>query len=111
LPILVYNDSGQVDVVSPCWKNLFLVVLSNNIVLYQSINDNFELCIIVPLPRDILANRLKVQVEQISFAHTLKVLGGKVSIVFYDMITLYFEASNENEYDLRKTGFSKDGKH
>lgn len=58
---------------------------------------------------DKLNNRLKVQVEQISFAHTLKVLGGKVSIVFYDMTTLYFEASNED--DLRKTGFSKDGKH
>jgi len=29
--------------------------------------------------------------------------------VFYDMTTLYFEASDED--DLRKTGFSKDGKH
>ncbi len=58
---------------------------------------------------DKLNNRLKVQVEQISFAHTLKVLGGKISIVFYDMTTLYFEASDED--DLRKTGFSKDGKH
>ena len=57
---------------------------------------------------DKLNNRLKVQVEQISFAHTLKVIGGKVSIVFYDMTTLYFEASNED--DLRETGFSKDGK-
>ena len=30
-------------------------------------------------------------------------------MVFYDMTTLYFEASDED--DLRKTGFSKDGKH
>lgn len=29
-------------------------------------------------------------------------------IVFYDMSTLYFEASDED--DLQKTGFSKDGK-
>ena len=29
--------------------------------------------------------------------------------MFYDMTTLYFEASDED--DLRKTGFSKDGKH
>jgi len=29
--------------------------------------------------------------------------------VFYDMTTLYFEAADED--DLRKTGFSKDGKH
>lgn len=30
-------------------------------------------------------------------------------MVFYDMTTLYFEASDED--DLRKTGFSKDGRH
>ena len=58
---------------------------------------------------DKLNNTLKDQVEQIAFAHTLKVLQGNISIVFYDMTTLYFEASDED--DLRKTGFSKDGKH
>ncbi|BBE20122.1 mobile element protein [Aquipluma nitroreducens] len=54
-------------------------------------------------------SQLKGHVEQIAFAHTLKVLQGNISIVFYDMTTLYFEASDED--DLRKTGFSKDGKH
>ncbi|MDQ2719200.1 MAG: IS1634 family transposase [Bacteroidota bacterium] len=58
---------------------------------------------------DKLNNKLKEQVEQIAFAHTLKILDDKISIVFYDMTTLYFEASDED--DLRKTGFSKDGKH
>lgn len=58
---------------------------------------------------DKLNERLKKQVEQISFKHTKKVLGGKVNVVFYDMTTIYFEASAEDE--LRKTGFSKDGKH
>jgi len=58
---------------------------------------------------DKLNKELKDQVEQISYAHTLKVLNGKISVVFYDMTTLYFEA--EDEDDLRKTGFSKDGKH
>ncbi len=58
---------------------------------------------------DKLNNKLKPQVEQISFEHTKKVLQGKISVVFYDMTTLYFEASDED--DLRKTGFSKDGKH
>ena len=58
---------------------------------------------------DKLNNQLKEQVEQIAFAQTLKVLQGNISIVFYDMTTLYFEASDED--DLRKTGFSKDGKH
>jgi len=58
---------------------------------------------------DKLNKELKDQVEQISYAHTLKVLNGKISVVFYDMTTLYFEA--EDEDDLRKTGFSKDVKH
>ena len=58
---------------------------------------------------DKLNDKLKSRVEQIAFAQTLKTLHGKVSIVFYDMTTLYFEASDED--DLRKTGFSKDGKH
>jgi len=48
-------------------------------------------------------------VKTISFAHTLKVLNGNLTVVYYDVTTLYFEASDED--DLRKTGFSKDGKH
>ena len=58
---------------------------------------------------DKLNSKLKERVEQIAFVHTLNVLQGNISIVFYDMTTLYFEASDED--DLRKTGFSKDGKH
>ena len=58
---------------------------------------------------DKLNNHLKDKIERISFEHTKKILKGKISVVFYDMTTLYFEASDED--DLRKTGFSKDGKH
>jgi len=58
---------------------------------------------------DKLQQRLKDQVQQIAYRHTLKLLRGRISIVFYDMTTLYFESSDED--DLRKTGFSKDGKH
>lgn len=58
---------------------------------------------------DKLNDRLKLQIEQITFSNTLKILNNKISIVFYDMTTLYFESSDED--DLRKTGFSKDGKH
>ncbi len=58
---------------------------------------------------DKLNNRLKEQVEDISYAYTTTVLKGSPGVVFYDMTTLYFEASDED--DLRKTGFSKDGKH
>ncbi len=48
-------------------------------------------------------------VEQISYRHAIKEMQAEVSIVFYDVTTLYFEA--EDEDDLRKSGFSKDGKH
>jgi transposase len=48
-------------------------------------------------------------VQQISFKHTLTILGNSLTIVFYDVTTLYFEA--EEEDDLRQAGFSKDGKH
>lgn len=58
---------------------------------------------------DKLNNRLKEKVERIAFEHTKHVLGGRISIVFYDMTTLHFEASDED--DLRKMGFSKDGRH
>src|SRR4030066_130987 len=38
-----------------------------------------------------------------------KLFDRHLSIVFYDVTTLYFESPDED--DLRKTGFSKDGKH
>jgi transposase len=58
---------------------------------------------------DKLHNKQKDLVQQISYTHTLKILDDKISVVFYDVTTLYFEI--EEQVDLRKTGFSKDGKH
>jgi transposase len=58
---------------------------------------------------DELESGLKQQIEDISFDYTKKVLRGNIGVVFYDMTTLYFEASEEDDY--RVTGFSKDGKH
>lgn len=49
------------------------------------------------------------QIQKIGFSHTLKILDDKLSVVFYNLTTLYFEAVDEDE--LRKTGFGKDGKH
>lgn len=48
-------------------------------------------------------------VQQICYEHTLKILNDNISVVFYDVTTLYFEIDQEDE--LRKTGFSKEGKH
>ena len=58
---------------------------------------------------DKLYNTQKERVQQISYRHTRKVLGKEIRLVFYDVTTLYFDIDGEDE--LRKTGFSKDGKH
>jgi transposase len=58
---------------------------------------------------DKLCNKQKDLVQQISFEHTQLILGSEISVVFYDVTTIYFEADQED--DLRKTGFSKEGKH
>ena len=48
-------------------------------------------------------------VQEISVEHTRKILGGHIEVLFYDVTTLYFESDYEDE--LRKTGFSKEGRH
>lgn len=58
---------------------------------------------------DKLHNRLKTKIEDISFENTRKRLKGNLAVVFYDMTTLHFESSDED--DFRRTGFSKVGKH
>jgi transposase len=58
---------------------------------------------------DKLHSTQKELVQRISYDHTLKVLNGKIQAVFYDVTTVYFEIDREDE--LRKAGFSKDGKN
>lgn len=58
---------------------------------------------------DKLYNSQKEAVQQISFEHTRAILDNDINVVFYDVTTLYFEIDDED--NLRKTGFSKDGKH
>lgn len=58
---------------------------------------------------DRLHNTLQEKIQQISVAHTKKILGGKIGLVFYDVTTLYFETDYGD--GLRERGFSKDGKH
>lgn len=50
---------------------------------------------------------VKWQVEQITFEHTKAIMGGSVSVAFYDTTTLYFESQED---DVRIPGYSKDGK-
>ena len=56
---------------------------------------------------DRLNERHSQQTQEIAYRHSLKILK-QISVVFYDMTSLYFEA--EDEDDLRRIGFSKDGK-
>ena len=58
---------------------------------------------------DKLNSKHKEVIQQISYQHTLKILDNQINMVFYDVTTLYFEIEEPDE--LRKTGFSKDGKH
>lgn len=51
--------------------------------------------------------KYKETAEKIAYEYTKRTLK-TISVVFYDMTTLYFES--EDEDDLRKIGFSKDGK-
>lgn len=56
---------------------------------------------------DTIHHKLKDELEQCIFDYSQTILG-EITVSFYDVTTLYFEASSED--DLRKVGFSKDGK-
>ena len=58
---------------------------------------------------DKLSGRQHEVVQDISVRHTAKMFGGNIGVLFYDVTTLYFEADYED--DLRKTGFSEEGRH
>lgn len=58
---------------------------------------------------DKLSDHQHEVVQDISVRHTAKLFGGNIGVLFYDVTTLYFEADYED--DLRKTGFSKEGRH
>ena len=58
---------------------------------------------------DELNSSLKPKIERLTFEYTKNLLRGEIGVVFYDMTTLYFEASEEDDY--RIPGFNKDGKH
>lgn len=47
---------------------------------------------------DEVDSRLKPAIEQIIFDYTRQLLDGQIGVVFYDMTTLYFEASEPDDY-------------
>jgi len=58
---------------------------------------------------DTLNDSLKEELETAVFKHSKSLLNSHVGVVFYDMTTLYFEASSPDDY--RIPGYNKDGKH
>lgn len=53
-------------------------------------------------------DEIKSRIETCEFEHTKKIMNGEIILTFYDVTTLYFES--ESEDDLRRVGFSKEGK-
>ena len=51
---------------------------------------------------------IKSQIEECVFKQTREVMKGDIVVTFYDVTTLHFES--ESEDDLRRIGFSKEGK-
>jgi len=51
---------------------------------------------------------IKEAIERCIFNHTQKIMDNTIAITFYDVTTLHFES--ESEDDLRRIGFSKEGK-
>lgn len=115
LLVSVFNEIGFWQIQDPLFRDLVVSRLcypasklktTDYLLKYQSKEIDIQH---IYRYLDKLHNTQKELVQQISFQHTLKILKGEMNIVFYDVTTLYFEIDNED--DLRKTGFSKDGKH
>ena len=51
---------------------------------------------------------VKNRIEECIFQHSKKIMNEIITVTFYDVTTLYFES--ESEDDLRRIGFSKEGK-
>ena len=111
----IYNNIGFNQLQDDIFKNLVFARLvypvsklktSDYLTKYKDID--------IPVQQiyrylDKLYKEQKEQIQQISYKHTLTVLKGGISVVFYDVTTLYFQIDDED--DLRKRGFSKEGKH
>jgi len=111
----IYNDIGFNQLQDKIFKHLVFARLaypvsklktSDYLTKYKGID--------IPVQQiyrylDKLYKEQKELIQQISYEHTLMILDGQISVVFYDVTTLYFQIDNED--DIRKRGFSKEGKH
>lgn len=111
----IYSEIGFDQVKSDLLRQLVLVRLSHpasKLKTTQYLQRYFSISINedkIYRYLDKLYKEHKEQLQQISFNHTRKILGGAMSVVFYDVTTIYFQIDDEDE--IRKRGFSKEGKH
>ena len=82
------------------------LALFNNKEDYFNINNELQLNHIYR-SLDILADK-KIDIEEALFNRNKNLFNISTDIVFYDVTTFYYESKNEN--DLKKFGYSKDGK-
>lgn len=111
----IFDEIGFDKITSPLFKPLVLGRIEHpssklRTTDYWSKYHNQEVDVVsIYRYLDKLHDNERETIQQISIEHTQKILGGSIQMVFYDVTTVYFEAAQEDE--LRKTGFSKDGKH
>ena len=111
----IYSEIGFDKVSDDLLKQLVLIRLSHpssklkttqHLRRYFSIDINEDR---IYRYMDKIYTNYKETLQQISYNHTKKVLGGTISVVFYDVTTIYFQIDEEDE--IRKRGFSKEGRH
>jgi len=111
----IFDEIGFNKIKDTLFRNLVISRLTYPVSKLRTSNYLFqEKNINVPVHQiyrylDKLYLQEKELIQDISYEHSLKILGGIISVVFYDVTTLYFQADNEDE--IRKRGFSKEGKH
>ncbi len=111
----IYDHIGYGQLREPLLKDLVISRITHpgsklNLAKYLSITGQRNISVYsIYRFLDKLNSRLKKKVEDISFDYTRNILGGRIGVVFYDMTTIYFEASEPD--DFRIAGFSKEGKH
>ena len=111
----LFSEIGFDQIGSPLFKPLVLTRIENPVSKLKTADYWFKYHnVSVDVARiyrylDKLHKDEQETIQRISFEHTQKILGGSIKMVFYDVTTIYFEAEQEDE--LRKAGFSKDGKH
>lgn len=111
----IFDEVGFHKLNSDLFRTLVIARLCNPVSKLKTSNYLFqEKNIDIPVQKiyrylDKLYIKEKELIQTISYEHTKRVLNGLISVVFYDVTTLYFQADNEDE--IRKRGFSKEGRH